>query len=82
MEESKNLTTFGEELKTALTNLEDIKKKGSNSTDPASKYVVAPFCPFYRICPSFSERNYLCTYQFADRKYCDEYSRLKRNLRT
>jgi hypothetical protein len=30
-------------------------------------------CPFYTICPNFSEESHMCTYGLANRTFCREY---------
>lgn len=84
LKESKRLVRFRKELKTAFERLEELKKRRGKPTKRFSEgtYIIAPFCPFHQICPSFSEENYLCTYRLAERKYCNEHTRLRRSLKT
>jgi len=76
LRESKKLSKFREELQTALKNWEELRKPRS-----VNIFEEANVCPLYQVCPHFREDSYLCTYQFSNRRYCQEYGRLKRRIR-
>lgn len=81
LNESKKLTRFRKELQTALKNWEQLRKP-RKTVDSLAEYIAkSSYCLLYEVCPSFREDRYLCTYRFSNRKYCQEYKRLKRRIR-
>jgi len=81
LEESKRLVKFRDELQTALREWETLKRAGDKPAHSLAESIDSVwYCPFYRECPSFNKDNFLCTYRFSNRRYCQEFVRLKRKV--
>lgn len=83
LEKSAELLRFRGELLSALKERESIERlweeRGERALDEHQKL---RYCrPHYRVCSSFREDRFLCTYRFCDRSYCEEYRRLERQKR-
>ena len=81
---TRRLNTLSRQLSKALVKFKEVYEGKSNSIKRYDRksYLIPPGCPFYRICPDFNEESYMCTYELADRSFCREYSRLKREFKT
>jgi len=84
LKHSGKLNELAKDLEKALKRLEEFKRGTSKSIKrfPRRDYLIPPGCPFYKLCFSFNEDSYLCTYELADRKYCREYNRLKEEFKS
>lgn len=79
IEESKRLEKFKKGLLLAFKKWHRIEKLRDEQPEKAFDEARKPFyfCPYYAVCPSFSEDSYICTYRYSSQRYCDEYRKLE-----
>jgi hypothetical protein len=84
LRQTRRLNTLSKQLIRALVKLEAVYEGKSVSIKLYSRksYLIPPGCPFYTICPNFSEESHMCTYGLANRTFCREYCMLKQEFKT